>query len=203
MVEDFHFQSLHTSIEPLIINVFPSTFNYFLVKINGIDLQASIDHLEKTYASVDHNNDFTYYFLNDDLDKLYKSEENVESIFAYFTFLAIMISCIGLFGLSSYDAERRTKEIGIRKVNGASNWIIVSLLSKDFMKWVIIAFIIACPFGWIVMSRWLNNFAYNTGISWHSFLFTGLLVISIGLLTVSIHAIRTARKNPVDVLKYE
>ena len=203
VVEDFHFQSLHKSIEPLIINVFPSTFNYFLVKVNSNFMPSSIEHLQKVYKSIDPNNNFTYFFLNDDINKLYRSEENVESIFTYFTVLAIIISCIGLFGLSSYDAERRTKEIGIRKVNGASDWTIVSLLSKDFLKWVLIAFIIACPFGWFIMLNWLNNFAYQTGLSWYNFLWTGLLVSSIGLFTVGIHAIRSARKNPVDVLKYE
>ena len=203
VVEDFHFQSLHTPIEPLIINVFPSTFNYFLVKIDNVDIPSSIDHLKKTYSSVDHNNDFTFYFLDDDINRLYQSEENVEKIFTYFTFLAIIISSIGLFGLSSYDAERRTKEIGIRKVNGATSWKIITLLTRDFLKWVLIAFIVACPFGWFIMTNWLNNFAYSIDISWLSFFITGIAVFAIGFLTVSIHSLRTARKNPVDVLRYE
>ena len=203
VVEDFHFQSLHTPIEPLIINVFPSTFNYFLVKIDNVDIPSSIDHLKKTYSSVDHNNDFTFYFLDDDINRLYQSEENVEKIFTYFTFLAIIISSIGLFGLSSYDAERRTKEIGIRKVNGATSWKIITLLTRDFLKWVLIAFIVACPFGWFIMTNWLNNFAYSIDISWLSFFITGIAVFAIGFLTVSIHSFRTARKNPVDVLRYE
>ncbi|MFC2125542.1 ABC transporter permease [Bacteroidota bacterium] len=203
IVENFHFQSLHKSIEPLLINVQPDNFNYYLVKIRPENIQESIAYLKSAYEKIDPNNDFTYFFMNDDFSALYKSEERVETIFTYFTFLAIIISCLGLFGLSSYDAERRTKEIGIRKVNGATVWGIVSLLSKDFTKWVIVAYLIACPFGWIIMNKWLENFAYQLQVSWSAFLIAGTLAILIGLLTVSFHSFRAARKNPVDVLRYE
>jgi len=203
VVEDFHFQSLHKSIEPLLINVQPDNFNYYLVKVGPDDIQGSLSFLKDRYESIDPNNEFTYFFMDDDFSVLYKSEEKVETIFTYFTILAIIISCLGLFGLSSYDAERRTKEIGVRKVNGASVWGIVSLLSGNFTKWVIIAYLIACPIGWLVMNNWLENFAYQSRISWTAFLIAGILAITIGLVTVSYHAYRAARKNPVDVLRYE
>jgi len=127
----------------------------------------------------------------------------VETIFSYFTFLSILISCLGLFGLSAYEAERRTKEIGIRKVNGATMANIVALLSRDFSRWVVTAFVIACPFGFFMMKDWLKNFAYQISISWWSFLFAGIIVILIGLIAVGYQAIKAARRNPVETLRYE
>ena len=203
VVENFHFQSLHKNIEPLIILLIPDAFNYFLVKISTEDINGSLEHLKETYERLDPNNDFTYFFLDDEFAKLYKSEEKVQTIFSYATLLSIFVSCLGLFGLSAYDAERRTKEIGIRKVNGASITNILVLLSRDFSRWIIIAFLIACPFGYFLMQNWLESFAYKTGISFWIFILSGALVIMIGLAAVSIQAIKAARRNPVDSLRYE
>jgi len=203
VVENFHFQSLHKSIEPLIILLMPEVFNYFLVKISTSDITGSVAHLKKTYETLDPNNDFTYFFLDDEFAKLYQSEEKVQSIFSYTTLLSIFISCLGLFGLSAYDAERRTKEIGIRKVNGASIGNILVLLSRDISRWIVIAFLIACPFGYILMQNWLENFAYQTPISWWSFILAGLLVTIIGMIAISFQAIKAARRNPIDSLRYE
>jgi putative ABC transport system permease protein len=203
VVEDFHFQSLHKSIEPLIILLIPDAFNYFLVKISSTDISGSLAYLKETYETLDPNNDFTYFFLDDEFAKLYKSEEKVQTIFSYATLLSIFVSCLGLFGLSAYDAERRTKEIGIRKVNGASILNILILLSRDFSRWIIIAFLIACPFGYYLMKNWLESFAYQTGISLWSFVLAGTLVIVIGLAAVSFQAIKAARRNPIESLRYE
>ena len=203
VVENFHFQSLHKSIEPLIILLIPDAFNYFLVKISTTDISGSLAHLKETYEIVDPNNDFTYFFLDDEFAKLYKSEEKVQTIFSYATLLSIFVSCLGLFGLSAYDAERRTKEIGIRKVNGASITNILILLSRDFSRWIIIAFLIACPFGYFLMQDWLESFAYQTGISFWSFVLAGAIVIAIGLAAVSFQALKAARRNPIESLRYE
>jgi putative ABC transport system permease protein len=203
VVENFHFQSLHKSIEPLIILLIPDAFNYFLVKISSTDVSGSLAYLKETYETLDPNNDFSYFFLDDEFAKLYKSEEKVQTIFSYATLLSIFVSCLGLFGLSAYDAERRTKEIGIRKVNGASITNILILLSRDFSRWIIIAFLIACPFGYYLMQNWLNSFAYQTGISIWPFFLAGILVMVIGLLAVSFQAIKAARRNPVESLRYE
>jgi putative ABC transport system permease protein len=203
VVENFHFQSLHKSIEPLIILLIPDAFNYFLVKISTTDISGSLAHLKETYETLDPNNDFTYFFLDDEFAKLYKSEEKVQTIFSYATFLSIFVSCLGLFGLSAYDAERRTKEIGIRKVNGASITNILILLSRDFSRWIIIAFLIACPFGYFLMQDWLESFAYQTGISFWSFILAGAIVIAIGLAAVSFQALKAAKRNPIESLRYE
>jgi putative ABC transport system permease protein len=203
VVEDFHFQSLHKAIEPIIIHLQPDVFNYFLIKISPDHMAESIDYLKNTYEDLDPNNDFSYFFLDDEFAGLYQSEERVEAVFSYFTFLSILISCLGLFGLSAFEAERRTKEIGIRKVNGATMVNIISLLSRDFSRWVVIAFVIACPIGFFMMKDWLKNFAYRISISWWSILFAGVLVILIALIAVSYQAIKAARRNPVETLRYE
>jgi putative ABC transport system permease protein len=203
VVENFHFQSLHKAIEPLIIHLQPDVFNYFLIKISPVNITESITYLKNTYQELDPNNDFTYFFLDDEFANLYQSEERIETIFSYFTLLSIFISCLGLFGLSAYDAERRTKEIGIRKVNGATMANIVILLSRDISRWVFIAFVIACPFGFFLMRGWLKNFAYQISISWWSFILTGIIVILIGLIAVSYQAVRAARRNPIETLRYE
>jgi putative ABC transport system permease protein len=203
VVENFHFQSLHKGIEPLIIFLMPDIFNHFLVKISPANVSESIAYLKKTFEKFDPNNDFTYFFLDEDFAKLYQAEERVETIFSYFTFLSIFISCLGLFGLSAYEAERRTKEIGIRKVNGATMVNIVTLLSRDFSRWVVVAFVIACPFGFFIMKDWLKNFAYQVNISIWLFVIAGIIILIIGLLAVSFQAIKAARRNPVETLRYE
>ncbi len=203
VVENFHFQSLHKNIEPLIIHLMPDVFNYFLVKISPSNVSESIAYLKESYESLDPNNDFTYFFLDDEFASLYQSEERIETIFSHFTLLSIFISCLGLFGLSAYDAERRTKEIGIRKVNGATIVNIVGLLSRDISRWVVIAFLIASPFGYFIMQNWLKNFAYQTSISFWSFLLAGSMVVLIGLIAVSYQAIKAAMRNPIESLRYE
>ena len=203
VVENFHFQSLHKNIEPLIIHLMPDVFNYFLVKISPSNVSESIAYLKESYEGLDPNNDFTYFFLDDEFASLYQSEERIETIFSHFTLLSIFISCLGLFGLSAYDAERRTKEIGIRKVNGATIVNIVGLLSRDISRWVVIAFLIASPFGYFIMQNWLKNFAYQTSISFWSFLLAGSMVVLIGLIAVSYQAIKAAMRNPIESLRYE
>ncbi len=146
---------------------------------------------------------FEFHFLDETIDARYRSEQRLEVILRIFTFLAISISCFGLFGLISFTAEQRTKEIGIRKVLGASAGSVVRLMTKEFAVLVILANIVAWPVAYIVMTKWLRNFAYRTEIGFETFLFSGFMALIIAILTVSIQSIKAAMANPVDSLRYE
>ena len=146
---------------------------------------------------------FEYEFLDSHYDAIYQNEKQTRTLLYIFAAISIFISCLGLFGLASFMAERRTKEIGIRKTTGATTGNILRLLSMDFTRWVLLANIIAWPVTWIAMKSWLNNFAYRTDISWTLFLFAGVLAFVIALLTVSYHAIHASRQNPGVSLRYE
>lgn len=159
--------------------------------------------LKKTWAELRPDYPFSYYFVDENFDQLYRSEENLQKIFSYFAFLSIFIGGLGLFGLASYSAERRTKEIGIRKVLGASTPGIAALLSREFTKWVLLANVIAWPVAYWIMSRWLQNFAYRAGMSIGLFFLAGGVAFMIAILTVSYQAVKASLADPVDALKYE
>jgi putative ABC transport system permease protein len=148
---------------------------------------------------------FDYYFLNEDYDRLYQAERRVGEMFLYFTIIAIIIACLGLFGLASYNAEQKRKEIGIRKALGSSVGSIVLMLSKQFSKWVVVANVIAWPLAWLFMHEWLGNFAYGIRVIDHLWIFviSALTALVIALLTVAYQAVRAALINPVDAIKYE
>ena len=143
------------------------------------------------------------YFLDESFDYQYREDERLSKIFSYFTLLAISIACLGLFGLASFTAEQRTKEIGIRKVLGASATKVFLLLSKEFLKWIILANIIAWPIAYLVMKKWLQNFSYQTKLGFDIFIVSGIIALIITLLTVSYQSVRSALANPVESLKYE
>ncbi len=203
VVEDFHFQSLRKGIEPLIIQLYQPSFNYFLIRISSTGIPSTLTTLKSKFDKLDPAHPFTYFFLNDDFARLYESEMRMRTVTGYFTALAIIISCIGLFGLSSFTIEKRTKEIGIRKVNGASVLNIIRMLSSQFMGWVLLAFVIASPLAWFFSSHWLNNFSVKISISWILFVAAGLLSLLLTLLTVLHHAWKAAVRNPVETLRYE
>jgi putative ABC transport system permease protein len=146
---------------------------------------------------------FSYYFYDESLKAQYSAEQRMETIFKYFSFLAILIASLGLFGLASFSAAQRIKEIGIRKVLGATVTDITLILSREFVMLVVLSNVIAWPVAYYVMNRWLENFAYRTGISWPTFLLAGAIALSVALLTVSYQAIRAALANPVEALRYE
>ncbi len=203
VVQDYNFKSLHNKIEPLILVMVNRQLNYLFVRIKSQDISNTIKFLRNKWESYNLQYPFEYGFVDTLLDNLYKNEEIVKTLFNYFTFLAIFISCLGLFGLAFYLTEQRTKEIGIRKVLGASVSKIVSMLSKEFLKWVLIANILAWPVAYYFMDKWLQNFAYRTNLKIWMFLFSGVLALLIALLTVSYQAIKAARANPADSLRYE
>ncbi len=203
VVKDFHFASLHQKIEPAIFFYHPGWWQMVCVKTTGKDAPKAIEAISQIWKRYNPNAEFTYAFLDDTYDKLYKSDQRVGVLFNYFSLIAIFISCLGLFGLATFTAEAKVKEIGIRKVLGASVGQLVGLLSKDFVKLVGIAFLLATPLAWYIMSEWLQNFAYRIEISWWVFALAGGLAVTIALLTVSFQAIKAALANPVKSLRSE
>ena len=201
VLKDFHIQSLHHKIEPLIMKKGES--NNLYVKMKPDHLPATVESINKTFKSFNPGLPLVFHFLDDDFDNLYRTEQRMSKIFGYFSVLAIIISCLGLIGLSLFMTELRTKEIGIRKVNGAKSLEIFSLLSKVYLLWVLISILIATPVAWYAMHRWLENFAYKTNLSWWIFVLAGFLALGIALLTVSWQSWKTATRNPVEALRYE
>jgi putative ABC transport system permease protein len=201
VLKDFHIQSLHHKIEPLIMKKGES--NNLYVKMKPDHIPATVESINKTFKSFNPGLPLIFHFLDDDFDNLYRTEQRMSKIFGYFSMLAIIISCLGLIGLSLFMTELRTKEIGIRKVNGAKSLEIFSLLSKVYLLWVLISILIATPVAWYAMHRWLENFAYKTNLSWWVFVLAGFLALGIALLTVSWQSWKTATRNPVEALRYE
>lgn len=203
VVRDFHFRSLHKRIEPLILAIAPGWYTDIYIKMRGQDLPATLAHVEKTFRTLAPDVAFEFSFLDEDIDGLYKTEMRLGSLVKYGAMVAIFIACLGLFGLASFTAEQRTKEIGIRKVLGASVSNIAVLLTKEITVWVLAANIIALPAGYFVMRKWLENFAYRIDIPLWAFVLSGLLVLGLSLLTVAHKAIRASLANPITSLRYE
>ncbi|MBD3616749.1 MAG: ABC transporter permease [Gracilimonas sp.] len=202
VVDNFHFSSLHNEIEPLMI--FPQDgFNKLLVKLTSSDIENALHSLEASWESFFPTIPFEYQFVDQQFDALYRSETQIGYIFTGFSLLAIFVACLGLFGLSSYMVEQRTREIGVRKVLGASLFNILGLFSMDFLKLVITGFLLAVPVAWFVMSDWLQNFAYRIDISYNIMLIAGGLTLLITVMTVSYQAVKAALLNPVESLRSE
>ncbi len=208
VVKDFHFTPVNRVIGPAIIYYDPAykyiqTYRYLFVRLNPGDITATIAHIEKTVKSFNPGFPFEYRFLDDDYDVMYRGMEREMAVVRTFTMLAILISCLGLFGLAAYTAEQRTKEIGIRKVMGASVPGIVALLSKEYAKWVLVANVIAWPVSYFLMKGWLQDYHYRIGLGIPIFLLAATISIMIAQLTVSYQAVRAARSNPISSLRYE
>ena len=202
VVKDFNFQSLHSPIKPFVL--FPELWGReLLVKLSGSHLSQTISFLKSKWKDLVPDRPFEYHFLDEDYDKLYQSESRLGEVMKIFTSAGILLACFGLFGLSSYAIEQRRKEIGIRKVLGASAANITNLLATNFIKLVLVAFIIAVPIAWIVMNKWLENFAYRINISWMVFIIAGLAVMIITFLTISFQSVKAALANPVKSLRRE
>jgi putative ABC transport system permease protein len=203
-VKDFNVGSLQFKTGPILFNL-SGYGNDMAFRIHSNNIPGLMEAIKAKYHAIAGmaGQPFTYSFLNEDYDRLYHSEQRTGKIFIFFAILAIFIACLGLFGLITYAAKQRTKEIDIRKTLGASVLNIVSLLSKDFIKLILVAIIIAVPLSWFGMHKWLQNFAYRINISWWIFLGAGILAIMIALLTVSFQAIKAAVANPVEALRSE
>jgi ABC-type antimicrobial peptide transport system permease subunit len=204
IVKDFHFNSLHDPILPLILRLGENeTFGSTLVKIEPGKTKQVLQRLDVLSKRFDPKFPFTYQFLDEAYQNLYTSEQMINKLSGYFAILAIFICCLGLLGLIMFTAEQRTKEIGIRKVLGANTTSLFALLSKEFLLLVLIAFVIASPLAWWAMHNWLTGFAYRINMSWWMFLLAGFLAMFIASATISVQAIKAAIANPVKSLRTE
>ncbi|GGM97060.1 ABC transporter permease [Dyadobacter beijingensis] len=203
VMKDFHMSSLHQAITPLVLTYIPENSAYLLVKTRAGQTEQALTALKKVARDFNPDYPFNYHFLDEEYEGLYRSERQVHTLVDYFGVLAILISCLGLFGLAAFTAEQRTKEIGVRKVLGASVSNIVTLLSSDFLKLVLIALVLASPVAWWALSSWLGTFAYSTALSWWIFALAGVSATAIALFTVSFQAIKAAWLNPVTSLRSE
>ncbi|RZK44657.1 MAG: FtsX-like permease family protein, partial [Hymenobacter sp.] len=204
VVKDFNFRSLHSQVEPLTLRYgMPSTLNRIVVAIKADHVASTITALEKTWKTAAPQRPFSYHFLDQSFNEQYESDQHFGYLFSLFSALAIFIACLGLFGLATFTAQQRIKEIGIRKVLGASVYHIVVLISKDFVRLVLVAIVIAVPLCLLVMNQWLKDFAYRITISPSIFLYTGAVALLIALLTISWQTLKAALANPVQSIKNE
>ena len=203
VMKDFHFRSLQQEIKPLSMRIEPNGCHLISANITGNNVPATLAAIEEKWKTLIPNRPFNYFFLDEFFDRQYRSEQRFGNLFLNFAILAIFISCLGLLGLASYSTYQRTREIGIRKVMGASVSGIVHLLSKEFLALLFIAFVIASPIAWLVMHRWLEDFSYRIGIHWWIFMVSGMIAFLVANFTVSFQAIRAALVNPVISLRTE
>ena len=209
VTQDYNFSSKHEPIGPLVmhLNTHPGAFNLFLkymaVSVNPEDTKGSIATLETLWEKMLPDRPFEYFFLDNELNNLYKAEANLSKVAGTFSILAIMVACLGLFGLASFNAEQRKKEIGIRKALGSTIPQIIGLIFKDFTKLLIAAILVACPLAYLALEKWLGTFAYRIDIPLWIFAAASIVTVIIALLTVSYKSVSVARSNPVDSLKYE
>jgi putative ABC transport system permease protein len=203
VVKDFNYESMHHEIIPIITYIQPIQANTVSIRIASGRTREALSDVEIVWKRFNPEYPFQYDFLDDRIAEQYRNEERMMQMFGYFSLLAIFIACLGLFGLASFMAEKRTKEIGIRKVLGASLANIMVLLSKEFTLLVLVGNFIAWPLAYFAMHNWLNNFAYKTGIGWVVFVLSGLLTFVISLVTVSYQAIRAALTDPAVAIRYE
>lgn len=209
VVNDFNFVSKHKRIEPLVIqlrsnpNQFNFSLKYVAIKLNTDNLPATVAAVEAKWKELAPGRPFDYFFLDQELDKLYKDEERLGKVAGIFSGLAVIVACLGLFALASFMADERRKEIGIRKVMGGSVTQIVTLLSADFSRLIGIAFLIACPLAWYAVTAWLSNFAFHVEPNWFVFVIVGAITLMIALLTISYRALQAAYTDPVKTLRHE
>jgi putative ABC transport system permease protein len=203
VIKDFNFKSLNEEIEPLFLYVNESNPKFLAVKLDAASIAGAVESVQKTWNKMAPDSPFNYFFYDNFYDQLYRKESQFGKIIFIFSTIAILIACMGLFGLAAYFSERRTKEIGVRKVNGATIAEIMTMLNTKFIGWVILAFILATPVAWYVMHKWLQTFAYKTELSWWIFCLAGVIALVIALITVSWQSLRAATRNPVESLRYE
>ena len=203
IVSNYHHQGLQKAIDPMIFRLRPNSRDAYSIKIESHNIQATVASLQKIWNKYFPADPFDYFFLDDYFSQQYNADQLFGKIFGLFAFLAILIACFGLLGLSAYNVLQRTKEIGIRKILGASTQNLLFLLSKDFLLLVLLAFVIATPVAWWVMHNWLQGFAYRVDIYWWVFAAAGIISVLIALITISFQALKAAIANPVKSLRTE
>jgi putative ABC transport system permease protein len=207
VIRDTHFKTLHDKIRPQLFHLYndeakESYFSALFFKISG-DTKKALAHAEDIWIINNPGIPFEYHFLDRDYKNLYEADTRIAKMMNLFTMLAVFIACMGLFGQALIAADNKIKEIGIRKVNGARVTEIIVMLNKDFIRWVVIAFVLACPIAWYAMHKWLQNFAYKTSLNWWVFALAGAAAVAVALLTISWQSWRAATRNPVEALRYE
>lgn len=204
VVKDFHHEALNISLDPMIIRLRNArNLDYMVVRISGSDTKETISFIQSTWKKISINLPFEYGFLDDKLRSAYNAEMKAGKVFTIFSFLSILIACMGILGIASFLLQKRIKEIGIRKVNGARTTELLILLNTDYIKWIAISFIIGSPLAWYAMSKWLSNFSYKTEISWWIFLFAGFISLLVAIATISWKSLQAASRNPVESLRNE
>lgn len=203
VVRDFHFKSLHEKVNSAVLQIYPQVAVKMALKVRETDLPATLDFIRGAYAKFSPDYPLDYKFLDENFGAMYQSEEKLSTLLWIFTVMAVFVGSLGLFGLAAFNAEQRTREIGIRKVLGAGAGDIVVMLSKNFLRPVLIASLVAFPVAWWLMNNWLHDFPYRVGISWWIFVLTAGISLLIAFLTVSFHAIKAAVSNPVNSLRTE
>jgi len=203
ITENFHYASLHSEVEPLMMHVYNAYNRYLLIRLETNNIQKTLNKLEDEWSVFLPSVPFSYFFLDSFYDNMYRAEQNMSTIITYFAILAIIIACLGLFGLASYITEQRTKEIGIRKILGASMSSIIRSLSVEFIILVLISNVLAWIPAYIIMNDWLDDFAYRSGLSPWIFLFAGMISLVIAFLTISFQSVKAATAQPVNAIKYE
>jgi putative ABC transport system permease protein len=203
VVKDFNYKSLHNEIEPLVLRLDEGYKYVLLIKINPHDIEKTVSSIEEVWKKYASGFPFEYGFLDVTLERLYNNEKQLGEIIVYSAMIALCIACLGLFGLTAYTTDQRTKEIGIRKVLGARIIGLVFILTKEFTAWVILSILVACPIAYYILTKWLENFAYRVELSFNYFLISGLIAIIVSLLTISFHTIKTSLINPVINLRHE
>jgi putative ABC transport system permease protein len=203
VMKDFHTSSMHDKIEPIVLFNHPGYFGDILVRTGPGKLSTVLSQVSKEWSAVAPMRPFSYSFLDEEYDAMYRTEQRLGTLMSFFCSMAILITCVGLLGLMAFIVANRKKEIGIRKVLGASIFNITTMLSKDFLKLVMIAILIAMPLTWYLMHKWLEDFAYRTTISWWIFAIAAISALTIALVTVSFQTIKAAVANPVKSLRTE
>jgi putative ABC transport system permease protein len=203
VTENYNYSSLHNPIEPLVYICSPEEPGYLGLKIEAEHIPGTLDNIEKTWKRFDPQNPYIYRFLDEQFDSQYNREEKMLSIFSYFSILTILLACLGLFGLSAFMAQRRRREIGIRKVMGSDAGRIVRSFLRGYIKWVVLANIISWPLIFYLMNLWLQNFAYRTSVDWLLFIAATVLTLILAMSTVGYHALKAAHTNPAEVLRDE
>jgi ABC-type lipoprotein release transport system permease subunit len=203
VVKDFHFAPLHLNIEPLALTPHSGRYEWLSIRIYPQNIPETLSLIERTWKSNSPEGDFSYTFLDDRLDRMYRTEEKLGTTFSIYTFIALFVACLGLFGLASFTTEQRTKEIGIRKVLGATEWNITILTTKKFLGLVLVANVFAWPVAYFVMQKWLQDFAYKTSMGIWLFALSSGMSLVIAFLTVGYQSVRAALANPADSLRYE
>jgi len=203
VVKDYHNESFQKKISPQVLWYVPG-WNYNLsIRISSNNIRETIQYVKKQWNELSPDIPFEFQFLDEKYDALYREEDKFNLLIGYFSIIAILIACLGLYGLVSFSTERRNKEIGIRKINGARISEILIILNKDFVIRITIAFVIAVPIALYAMNKWLMSFAYKTELNWWIFALAGIIALGIALLTVSMQSWRAATRNPVEALRYE